>query len=104
MQVTGKISVHELGGGDTSDLVMFSNTIFEWSSDMDLRCPKLIALNYTIPSKYIDEDTGLPHMLPPSYKDRVNGIPGFKVRVNYQIIATFTHSRQMARLWRKYTR
>ena len=98
------MSVQEIGGGFMSNNVMFSRIMYEWGSDVSPRPPKVIPLDYTFPSKYIDEETGLHHMVPPSYKARYNTIPGFKVRVFYEVTATITHSRQKSRFWKTCTR
>lgn len=95
--------MQEIAGAGTSDVVMFNHTFFEWDYSIDPRIPNVVPINCPIPEKYMDEDTGLQHELPPSYRARLSGIPGFKVRVSYEIDGTFTRARPKASLLKKLT-
>lgn len=100
-QLIGRVKVQEVAGGGASDTAIFSHTFFEWEYSIDPRIPQVVPVNCPIPERHIDEDTGLQHLLPPSYRARHNGVPGFKVRVSYEVVGTFTRARSKASILKK---
>jgi len=85
---------------------MFSNVFYEWSREYNSSSPPaLVPLSYPLPSKYIDQSTGLEHQLPPTYKARLNtAVPGLRVKVQYDLSAKIVRSRRKIPFITKTTR
>lgn len=95
-QVTGRVIVQDLGGAGTGESIMFSHVFYEWSREYSSSPPPtLIPLSYPLPSKYIDHTTGIEHQMPPTYKARLNtGVPGLRVKVQYDLSAKIVRLRR----------
>jgi len=85
---------------------MFSNVFYEWSREYNSSPPPaLVPLSYPLPSKYIDQSTGIEHQLPPTYKARLNtAVPGLRVKVQYDLSAKIVRSRRKIPFITKTTR
>jgi len=105
-QVTGRVIVQELGGPGTGESIIFSHVFYEWSRESNSPLPPaLIPLSYPLPSKYIDNATGLEHQIPPTYKARLDAaIPGLRVKVQYDLSAKIVRSRRKFPFMTKTTR
>jgi hypothetical protein len=94
----------ELAGNGSFESAMFSHIFYEWDKEIDSHIPDNVRLNYQIPSKYIDDNTGVLHDLPPSYKAHLKGIPGFKAQVSYEVTAVLVRSKSNPLPWKRVTK
>ena len=84
---------------------MFSHVFYEWSREFNSSLPPtLVPLSYPLPSKYIDHSTGVEHRVPPTYKTRLNAVPGLRVKIQYDLSAKIVRSRRRIPFMTKTTR
>ena len=104
--MTGRIIIQDLGGAGTGESIMFSHVFYEWSREYNSSLPPtLVPLSYPLPSKYTDRSTGLEHLMPPTYKARLNtAVPGLRVKVQYDLSAKIVRSRRKIPFMTKTTR
>ena len=85
---------------------MFSHVFYDWSREYNSSPPPAqVPLSYPLPSKYIDQSSGLEYQMPPTYKARLNtAAPGLRVKVQYDLSAKIVRSRRRIPFMTKTTR
>jgi len=101
VKVVGSIRLKELAGGGDFKAEIITETLYSWNADHHPTFPEKVTFRYTFPSHYTDCTSGERHRLPPSYEARLQGIPGFHVKVSYAILVDMARNREKADWWRK---
>ena len=95
------MNVKEIAGGGSTKVGLLSETLVYWD-DTQRPCPQKLPFQAILPSHYSDE-LGRRNVLPPSFSDKLTGIPGFKCSVDYVLRVAIEHSRSRNSMWRKNT-
>ncbi|KAI0822337.1 hypothetical protein BC628DRAFT_1412439 [Trametes gibbosa] len=102
VKILGTLKVEEVGGSGTYTVRLIDETVYSWAPARDQASgsafPQNASFRYTLPVVFGDVSCGRP--LPPTYSERLDSIPGFRVEVAYAVVVKLTRVREAATLWR----
>lgn len=86
-QLEGIVSVREIQGGGSSNVVFFSDQLLTWDTASSCLLDEL-SFRRVVPAASHDG-----RLLQPTFDSRLNGIPGFRVSIRWQVVLTVMRSR-----------
>lgn len=96
--------IEELGGSGTRTVKVVDETVYSWVPSRNGPFPPQASFRYTLPTTFLDPDSGARHPLPPTHRAHLDGLPGFRVDIAYAIVVNLTRQREAATLWSGVTK
>lgn len=87
IKIEGYLKVHELGeSGDSTTQLVLDTKLLWVKGPGSLECPKVIDFQLMLPTTFTTND-GVTYPLPPTFKVKLKGIPGFTAWIEYSVSA-----------------